>query len=276
MPNIITVDEVRRVCGINETQISDTDVEEIIDEVEDELPRFLNTHFIPKEKIEIRDGNDTRRLMLNRTPVLALRELKIDGTSITIDGNIRVNRKSGKIELDNEDGDPEETFFKQKANSISIRYLFGLGDEGTIETTTTSENSIGTSIAVSVSDESDFSSGDWIDIYGMDGNREVANIESTTTGQITVDELRQTHDSGSKVVKIVLREITKRYLRIVSAISMVARVAGQSYDETVGYDLGELHVQKGEPYTQWRETFRELTNERDRIAEKLKPQFAIK
>ena len=46
---------------------------------------------------------------------------------------------------------------------------------------------------------------------------------------------------------------------------MVARIVGQSYTDTVGYDLGELHVQKGEPYTQWRETAIQLIKERDEM-----------
>ena len=60
------------------------------------------------------------------------------------------------------------------------------------------------------------------------------------------------------------------------AISMVARIVGESYTDTVGYGLGELNIQKGEPYTQWRETAVQLIKERDRLMGTAKAQGILK
>jgi len=50
---------------------------------------------------------------------------------------------------------------------------------------------------------------------------------------------------------------------------MVARIVGQSYTDIVGYNLDELRIQKGEPYTQWRETAAQLIKERDMLLAKI-------
>lgn len=276
MPEVITISSVREMTGFDSSEVSDDDVSAAIDDAEDQLPRFLNTRIIPREVTRFRTGDDTRRLMLNKTPLLALRELKIDGTKITIDGNVIIDRNTGRIELDKEDGDPEESYFSRKENSIAIRYLYGLRERGDTSTKTDSENTTGESVVLSVDDESSFSVGDWVEIYGMDGNQEAAKIESTSTGQITVDELRQTHDSGSQVTKLIVRQVIKRLLKIVASLQVVFQFMGTSYTFNTGYSVSELSVQKGVPYTHWQEVARRWIAERDRILDKIKPQFAIK
>jgi len=48
-------------------------------------------------------------------------------------------------------------------------------------------------------------------------------------------------------------------------MAAVARVVGQSFDEITGYSLSELSVQKGEPYTQFRETTTQLQKEYNKL-----------
>ena len=41
------------------------------------------------------------------------------------------------------------------------------------------------------------------------------------------------------------------------ALMLFGREVGQSFDDITGYSLSELQVQKGEPFTQWREAYRQ-------------------
>lgn len=267
----VTIASVRRTSGIASDEINDDDVSAIIQECEPQVERFFNTVFTPKEKIEIRDGNGTNRIVLMKNPVMRVSELKIDGDTED-PANLNVYKGSGKIELSS---DATATRFTAGSNKIVIKYVYGFLEESSTQTTLSTASSAGSSVALSVSSESGFSSDDWVEIYGMDGHREAAQITATDTGELTVDQLVQTHESGSTVVKLQISEIFKKLMNYACAISMVARIVGQSYTDTVGYGLGELNVQKGEPYTQWRETATQLIRERDRLMSAIKPRPAI-
>ena len=262
MGTYITAATVRRTCGIKVAEISDDDVDATISEVEKEVPRFFNTVFVPTEKIDILDGDGTNRLLLDQNPVLSVRELKID--TVTEDPvNLEIYKDSGYIFL----GETADTSkFSKKRNSCIVRYLYGTVEHSLTVLTTSSDAEVaGTSVSVAVADESSFTALDWVEIYGMDGNREVAQVSSTSTGILVLDQLIQTHVSGSKIVKMIVSENFTKIMNIIASISLVARIVGQSYSDIVGYDLGEFHVQKGEPYTQWRETANQFIKVRDEI-----------
>ena len=58
-------------------------------------------------------------------------------------------------------------------------------------------------------------------------------------------------------------------MNIFAALAMVGRIVGESYTDIVGYNIEDFRVQKGEPYTQWRETAIQLIKERDLIMSKI-------
>lgn len=273
---IITADEIRRTCGITSDQISDDDLNGIIAEVEDQVPRFLNTRLIPKETIDVLDGDGREFIFLKHNPVLTVRALKIDGTTIGVKKSIEFYRESGLIKIDTVDGDPDISYFKDKPKSVVVKYVYGFQTESEIHTESTSDVAAGTSVTISVDNASEFSTGEWITIKGMDGNEEAAKITSTSSGQITVDQLIYDHESGSIVTKLEIREVMKRLLRIVASISAVARVVGESSKDITGYSIEGFSVQKGEPYTQWRETANQLISERDQILKRIKTRVAIR
>lgn len=275
MGNYITIASVRRTCGIQSTEINDTDVEAVITEVEKQAPRELKTAFTPTEKIDILNGNGTNRIFARKSPLLTLKALKIEGTDVTIDGNVLVYKESGKIELDNINGSPEKTSFTDQKQQVAIKFLYGWMEESSTSTATTAATTDGTSVAISVSDESDFSEDDWVEVIGMDGNVEVAQVSSTATSTITVDALYRDHESGSTVTKLQTNTNFTKLMNIIASLSCVARIVGESYTDIVGYNLSELHVQKGEPYTQWRETATQLIHERDRLMKIIKPRAVI-
>ena len=270
----ITIASVRRTCGIGSSEISDTDVGLTITEIEAQVPRFFNTSFTPKERIDILDGNGTMRIILDKNPLLVVRELKIDGDTED-PAHLNIYKESGKVEL-NTDVSLTNSTFKQGSKHIVVKYVYGWMEESSTETTTDAASTAGTSVALSVASESGFTADDWIEIYGMDGYKEAAQVSSTGTGELTVDQLVYTHESGSKVVKLQINEIFKKLMNYACAISMVARIVGESYTDTVGYGLGELNIQKGEPYTQWRETATQLIRERDRLIGTAKAQGILR
>lgn len=270
-----TVAEVRRASGVTSADlISDADVSATIAESEKIVERYLSASFTPQEIIENLDGNGTYRIFVSRNPLLAVRELKIDGTNITLNGNIFFRKPSGKIEL-NLNGAPETSRFKKGIQNIRARYIHGWLEEGNKSTAITDASNPGANVVLSVSSESGFSKNDWIEIYGMDGNREAAKITAVAANQITIDNLSFSHENGSKAVKLEVSEVVKRFMRLISGIALVARVVGQSFDDITGYTLGEFSVQKGEPYTQWRETAIQLQREAEEIRKQLSKRPVI-
>ena len=267
----ITLASVRRTCGIGSSEISDADVKSIIDECEPQVERFYNTSFTPKERIETREGNNTKRIILLKNPVMAVRDLYIDGAQESTQ-NLIVFKGSGKIELNTE---ATVNAFKKGTQRVVIKYIFGFMEESSTSTSTDAASEDGTSVALSVASESGFSADDWIEINGMDGNQESAQVTATATGEITVDQLVYDHVSGSTVTLLQVNKIFEKLMNYACSIAMVARIVGQSYTDTVGYGLGELSVQKGEPYTQWRETATQLIKERDRLMAAIKPRPVV-
>ena len=263
MGTYISVATVRRTVGIDSTEINDDDVNSIIIEIEVQVPRRFNTVYVPTEVLDILDGDGTNRLRLDNNPILSVRELKIDGTTVD-PADLEIKPESGYIFL----GEGADTSkFINKRNRIVIKYIHGTlthSKTTTLKTTSSAATTAGTSVAISVASLGTFADEDWVEIYGMDGYREVAQINTTpSAGVITVDQLVQTHESGSFIVKLEVDANFTKVMNIVAGIAMVARIIGQSYDENTGYSLGELRIQKGEPYTQWREAANQLIKERD-------------
>ena len=270
----VTISSVRRTSGISSSEISDDDVAAIIVECEPQVSRIFNTVFIPTQRIDVLDGNGTTRIFATKNPLLAVRELKIDGTTED-PANLNISKGSGMIQLD-VNKDLSTSTFVEKDNAIVIKYLYGWLEESSTSSTTSAAEIAGTDVSIALVSITGFADEDWVEIYGMDGHREAAQINADPgTGAIVVDQLVQTHESGSTVVKLQINEIFKKLMNYACSISMVARIVGQSYTDTVGYGLGELNIQKGEPYTQWRETSAQLIKERDRLMGIIKPRMAV-
>jgi len=272
MGDFATIAEVRRICGIASTEISDTDVEAMITDAEAKIPRFFNTFFSPTEIIEIQDGDGTSRHHLQRNPVLSVRALKIDGTTEDPD-NLEIQKDSGYIFLGSGATTPT---FANKKNSIVVKYLHGSVVHSTVKTTSSAAEVAGTAVSVAVASSTGFAEDDWVEIFGMDGLREAAQISSVTDStNIVLDQLVLSHELGSSIVKLEAEHTFIELMNTVCAIACVARIIGQSYTDIVGYTLGELHVQKGEPYTQFRETANQLIKQRDDIMSRLSIRPAV-
>jgi len=229
------------------------------------VPRYFNTVYVPTEEIEIFDGDGTNRLNIGKNPLLSVRELKIDGTEEDT-ANLEIKKDSGYIFL----GSTASTSaFLNGRNKVVVKYIYGTVEHSSTSTISSADEVAGSSVSVAVASSTGFTALDWVEIIGMDAHREVAQISSVTTGILILDKLVQTHEAGSTVVKLQINENFKKIMNIIAGIALVARIVGQSYTDTVGYDLGELRIQKGEPYTQWRETANQLIRERDEMMSKI-------
>jgi len=198
---------------------------------------------------------------------LTVRELKIDGTAEDV-ANLEIEKESGYMFLGSS---ADISRFIQKRNSVVVKYIHGsIIPSQTVSTTSSAAEVAGTAVSVAVADSSSFAENDWVEIVGMDGNREAAQISSITDGTtIVLDQLVLAHESGSTITKLEIDHNFTHLMNLVCGIAAVARIIGQSYTDIVGYTLGELHVQKGEPYTQWRETANQLIKERDQIMSRI-------
>lgn len=267
----VTIAEARAVSGLSVDIISDDDMDEFITDIEYQMEKFLNADFTPHIQIDSLDGNNKPTIFTNRAPLLTVRKLQINDADINI-ANIDF-KKSGIIRLLN---NATKATFTRLRKSIFIKYVHGRvqWDKET-ETESTSDIDIGTSVAIPVSSETGFTTGDWIEISSFDGNIEHSKITSTATSSITVDELVFDHESGAIIRLMQLDPTIKRLIKVWVGIATVTRAVGQSFDDITGYTLGEFQVQKGEPFTQFRETIVRLESQAKDLMSKLRPTPGI-
>ena len=272
---VTNIEAVRRTCGLTSDIIEDDDVSRTIDEAIAECAKYLNTAIIPKEVIEYRDsdlGTNSNIMFLRRAPVLTIKALKIDGTAIS-PKYIHQYKNSGKMVLSTS---AEETAFDDSDPQTNIvKYLYGRLEETETETTNSNDETEAASVEIDVTSTSGFEVGQYIRIQGMDRYDEVTKITAITTGTSITCELILPHEAGSRIVIMKIPTIVKRLVNIIASLMLVAREVGASFDDIVGYGLGDLNIQKGEPYTQWRETHLELEKERKEILQRLRPMPVV-
>lgn len=274
-PRFITEALVRVASGITTAFISNDDMDSLAYDMEFWVERKLNTTFTPKRLVEMSEGDTSNRIRLQKNPVMRVRAITVDAQTITPDF-IRLDAEAGIVWLS---GDAETTNLLNKSserNLVRVDYEYALLEATTTQTETTNDETAGTSVTVEVTSSSGIVADDYVLITGMDSRYEVVKVDSVPGGtSIIVDRLVQTHESGSLVTKFDVPETAKRFMVISAALAAVARVVGQSFDEITGYSIGDMQVQKGEPYTQWRETATQLRKEFDETVKSFPQRPAI-
>ena len=274
----ITVSDVRRASGMPSTLLSNADVQSAINVVEPLVARWLNTQFAPTERIDILDGSVTGVFFTKKNPLLSVRELRVNETDVDID-DIKFYRESGKVVrgTDINQADiprfPQVGGFFAVSQGIVIKYLFGMvGPSTSVTTTTTAAETAGTAVVVNVTSVSTFAQDDWVEFVGMDGNKEIAQISSVSSGAltITVDELIYDHESGAQVSLLEIPIHIKRYMEVEAAIYVNINAIGATFTFNASYNLGELGVVKGVPHIHWNESVRKLINERTELQKRIK------
>ncbi len=262
----MTVAQARVVSGITSTLIDDSDMTELIEDVEYQVEKFLNCNFTPSVEIDVVDGNFKSVIFTKKSPLLTVRSLVTNDTTMDLT-NIETKR-GGLIRLTSDSTIPVFTF---KRKSVIIKYVHGHVEWDKLTGTETDAAAIvGTSIALSVTSETGFATGDWIEVFGTDGFREAAQITGTSSGTITVDQLVQSHNSGSIVRLLKIDKTFEKLIKIYVGIAANVRAEGQSFADITGYTIEGFQVQKGEPFTQFREAIIQLTKQKDELLRKVR------
>ena len=269
----ISATEVRNRSGAPTSLITDVQITQYITEVEAEMARWINTAFTPKQTIEIVDGKGTSRMFTKKNPLLSVRAMTLnDSTSIT-PSYIDWYKPSGKMVLSNS---AESSTYTTGHQNTFIKYIYGMVEETTTDTTLSTASTSGTTVSLTVASITGFADEDWVEIYGMDGNKEVAQISGTpATSTIIVDQLVQSHAADSVIVKLQIPEHIKTYMLIEASISAAINAIGATYTFNASYSLGDLQVTKGVPYTHWRESVEKLLKERNMRQSRIKPRPSI-
>ena len=274
MPTYIDADDVRRACGAPTSLISDADINSAIDIVEPLVERMMNTKFTPTTAIETQDGTNKGSTFTAKNPLLGVRYLEINDTSIDLD-DLNIYQPSGMISLKNTAG---TSIFLVKEKNVIIKYLYGMLNETSTSTTTSAAASAGSSVSVAVTSSASFTAEDWIVIYGTDGNREHAQISAIADStHVTLDQIGQDHASGSLVVEVLIPYYIKRMMEIEAGIYVAINAIGSTYTFNTSYTLGELTVNKGEPYPQWNSVFQRMQSERKYLNSliKIRPSIVV-
>ena len=267
-----TLADIRTTCGIGSSEISDEDVRLLVIDAEKEVDQLMNTTFEPKRTIDFLDEytQGCVHIFIKKYPITKINSITIDGTTVSpkyakIYNGMRITLTS----------DAEETEWDPDEQANVIDYYYADMEETSLSTTTTSAYDAGDTSVV-ISSSSSIFKNDYIKIYGTDGYSEVTKVTAKSGTTLTVEALTVPHASGSLVVKMQVPQIVKRLTNIVTGLMMVARIVGESYKDIVGYTIEGLSVQKGEPYTQWRETAVQLRKEYDIILKhkRMKPAVA--
>lgn len=269
----LNVVDVRIASGIPESLATDDAIEHAIDIVESMTERAMNTKFTPTLNIEVLDGTGTDRLFLLKNPVLRLESLSSDGNNIDV-SKVYLYRYSGRIILSSE---ADSSIFQNKHKSIIAKYRYGLmvPDDNTL-TNLSFSISAGANVLATVADASNFAVGDWVDIYGTDGNREVAKIAAIDGNELTLDFLGLSHATDSIIVKLQIPYFIKRFIELEAVIYVGMNAIGATYTFNASYSIGDLSVTKGVPYTHWRESLQQAVKEREQLRNMIKPRFAIR
>jgi hypothetical protein len=239
----LSLNDIRVACGLNSTQVSDTDLTSIGEQAEFDTERELNTIFTPRTVVEVFEGDGSNRLVNLKNPLLKVRQMKIDTTSIT-PSTLRIDSLSGNVWLTSTS---EFTYLranKNEKNLVRVMYDYGYFEADTVQTTTTSADVAGDSVTIDVVSSTGFTANDYVQIVGMDSMIETVKVTSVPGGgtSIVVDNLTQTHESGSMVIKQRTPKTAIRLMAINASLKAIGNVIASKLDSVQSYSIGEESV----------------------------------
>lgn len=265
MANLVTFGEVRNIIGIGSDIITDDEITALITEVQKKAISYFNVFITPTKYIEIKDGNNKNQLMINKPYIWKILELKTSNSDFDLN-NVTIDINSGIITVNNTQS---PYFFSAYQNAVKIKYLSAFMEKTVTITESSVDVEAGTSVAIAVDDESDFSVDDWILIEGTDGKREAAQITATDTDEITVDLLVQDHESESIIVLLQTHELFRQFILYESAVSAAINSVGGSYNFAAGYTMPEYTVQLGVPYVHFEKIVNSNIKQRDIVKQQI-------
>jgi hypothetical protein len=268
----ITLADVRRSSGVPSSLVSDAQVNSSIPIIQDLVAKWLNASFTPTEVIEIQDGNGLPRFFTRHNPLLSVKYCKSDDTVLNV-AELNTYKPSGMIYLGI---NSNMGSFVAKRNTLIIKYIHGLVEENpNVKTTLLTASIAGTSVNLAVASSTAFSVSDWVEIYNVDGHREVAQVTNKGAGFIVVDELILTHSLGSTIVKVQIGNTIKRFMELEASIYVGISALGSSYLFNKSYTLGDFTTSKDGGAEHWTSLLKANIQERDYLKQTIKIRPAI-
>jgi hypothetical protein len=265
MTNLITFTDIRNLTGIGDDIVSDAAITASITEVQNKVISNYKIYLTPTKVIEIKDGNNKNQININRPYIWKVLELKSRDNEIDLE-NVTINPLSGIISIDNTQSPYLLSSYK---NSVKIKYLSAFMEKTTIITETTADVVAGTSVDITVDSSTSFTVDDWIIIEGTDGKIEACKVTAKDTGEITVDELVQTHESGSLVTKLQTHELLRQFVLYESGVMLGVNAVGGSYTFATSYTMPEYSTTLGVPHPHFSKMLDDLIRQRDKLKSQL-------
>jgi uncharacterized protein YqfB (UPF0267 family) len=273
MTNLISITDVRSASGATESLISDADITAIITNSQLQVTSAYNIYTEPTKKIDIIDGSNSQDAVLNVPNMTKVNypyiwkmlQLNVQGTDLDLE-YIQINPERGTFRIEPNEGSTYRLAYTYKTR---IKYLSAFMERSSIITESTTDTIAGDSIAIAVDDESNFTVGDWIVIEGADGNIEATKITATDTNEITVNNLVQSHESESVITVLKTEECLKQFVLYDVCTNVSNYIIGNTSNVATGYTYPEYSVQKGVPYTHWRESAERFGRKRDEFKKKI-------
>jgi hypothetical protein len=269
----ITIQQVRETSGIDVDLITDEKFASLIEDAEYVTEKDLNCKGLPVNKIELVEGDETNRIMLNNNPVTRLRKIMIGTDEVDLD-DVRLDKQGGNVWLS---GNVVKT--KKNAhekNLVRVNYEYGLLEETTVQTYSTADIVAGSGVIVPVLSSVGFNVGDYVEISGFDSKVETFKITNVPNAlSVKADLLGQGHESNSLLTIVETPRVFKRLIKVNAALMGCSVVIGTTYTIMVNYGLGDLNVNKGVPYTHWARVSEKLLSERNDLLTKFRQRPVV-
>ena len=280
-----TVQAARDASGVPISLADDATVTRVMEEVEFLLEAHYGTVFTPTIDIAILDGTGHERVLLTNNPVLQIRKCTTND-QVVQPQHLDISEGSGYIYL-NEGASVSR--FAARRRKVYVEYVYAWLEEARNRTTapymvvqsklssayTLSSAGGDEGATLAVVDGSLFAANDWVRVWGIDGKRETVRVTAVDGNDLTVEYISQPHVEGSYVTKLQCPEWFQELVAIVTGIALCANAVGATFDFIAGYTIGDLQVQKGVPYTHWREALMRLVARRDEIMRTRTPRSHV-
>ena len=273
----ITPAEVRLLVGIGTSDISDTDMNTIIEDAEYEAERLLRTEFGNNEYEESKTSRDgSNILMATKTPVNKLVEVQVGGSSVS-PKYVKFDRRSGRVVLTDNAEKTEWSDNEEKDNFL--RYKYGRLEKTATETTITSNAKAGDT-SISVGTAAGFTTNDHVMIIGTGtgetiGHQEIETVTGTAHNTISVNPLQYDHPAGNKVIKMQIPNMEKQLAKTLAGIIAAINRVGGTFKFATSYSIPEKSVTKGVPYPHFEKVLNRLTERQNELLKRLRPEIGI-
>lgn len=271
-----TINLVRQFSGAPIGLKSDEDIRTIISSLTEQVREKYKINFTPLKTIEVSEGNHNIGYTVKKRFPLKILELKIENNIIDVD-NIVLDWASGNINIQSNVSTNTNKFnvFPSQVNSVKLKYLNAWMDKDDFVIETTAATIKGTSVIISVDDNIGFNIDDWVFIEGMDRRAEAAKITGTGVNTITVDNLVQTHESGSIITRLKKSKLLTDYVVYESAVAVAISAIGSTYTIATGYTMEGVSVQVGVPWTHWKNNLDANIKQRDLLKRQIELKLLV-